>query len=259
MSGQPKANFPIIDVTAANVAETGFFCLQSRRKADGYQRKLQWLEERFAEGMRIKMLAGGGRGFIEYIPGEYAWRAVEAAGYMVIHCIWVVGRSKGQGGGRQLLEACIDDARRAGMKGVAMVASEKTWLVGKAFLLGHGFTEVDSAPPAFTLMVKQFEDAPPPRFSGDWDEKAAVYGPGLTVVRTDQCPYISDAAALMHKCAAANGIESREVTLSSAADIRRSAPSAYGIFNAVLDGSPFSYHWLTEKDFAKRLAQRQRG
>jgi hypothetical protein len=33
--------------------------------------------------------------FIEYIPGEQAWRAVHADGYLLIHCLWVVGKSKG--------------------------------------------------------------------------------------------------------------------------------------------------------------------
>ena len=53
----------IIDVTADNVEETGFFCLMSRRKSEGWQRKLKWLHQRFAEGLRIKMLdlAEGGR------------------------------------------------------------------------------------------------------------------------------------------------------------------------------------------------------
>ncbi len=255
MPSGSDAEFPIVDVTAESVARTGFFCLQSRRKAPGYQRKLRWLKARFAEGMRIKMLGGGGRGFIEYIPGEHAWRAVDAAGFMVIHCIWVVGRSKGQGGGKQLLQACIDDARRAGLKGVAMVASEGNWLLGKRFLLDQGFVAVDTAPPSFTLLVKAFGDAEPPRFSGGWTEKAARCGSGLTIVRTDQCPYIEDAAALMHRCAADHGIESREVTLTSAKEVRQEAPSAYGVFNAVLDGRLFSYCWLTERDFAKRLAE----
>ncbi len=256
MTSAPISGFPLVDVTADTVSDTGFFCLQSRRKADGYQRKLRWLRHRFDEGMRIKMLGGGGRGFIEYIPGAFAWRAVDADGYMVIHCIWVVGRSKGKGGGQQLLEACIADAREAGMKGVAMVASEQTWLVGKSFLQDHGFAAVDTAPPKFTLLVKSFADAEPPRFCGDWEAKAAGFGPGLTLIRTDQCPYVEDAAALMHRCAASHGIESREVELSSAAEIRRSAPSAYGVFSAVLDARLFSYHWLTEKDFAKRLGER---
>ena len=86
----------IIDVDQQNVTETGFFCKMSQRKSAGYRRKLAWLEARFAEGLRIKLLdlSQGGRGFIEYIPGEYAWRPVEAAGYLFIHCLWVVGKSK---------------------------------------------------------------------------------------------------------------------------------------------------------------------
>ena len=256
MAKTTEAAFPLVDVTAENVDRTGFFCLQSRRKAEGYRRKLAWLKQRFDEGMRIRMLGGGGRGFIEYIPGEYAWRSVEATGFMLIHCIWVVGQSKGQGGGKQLLEACIEDARRAGMSGVAMVASERTWLVGKRFLLEQGFVPVDTAPPAFTLLTKGFGDATPPRFTGDWEDKASRLGAGLTLIRSDQCPYIEDAAALFHRCAKDHGIESREVTLKSAAEIRQMSPSAYGVFNAVLDGKLFSYHWLTERDFGKRLAER---
>ena len=253
MQGGSVGGFPIVDVTADSMAKTGFFCLQSRRKAEGYQRKQRWLTARFDEGLRLKMLGDGGRGFIEYLPGEYAWRAVEAAGYMVIHCIWVVGRCKGNGGGRQLLEACISDARQAGMAGVAMVASERTWLVGSDFLRAHGFEAVDSAPPAFTLLVKRFGNAAPPRFSGDWEEKAARFGAGLTIVRSDQCPYIEDATKVLLDCAAARDLESRTVELTDAADIRRSAPSAYGVFSVVLNGALLSYHWLTAKDFAKRV------
>jgi hypothetical protein len=44
----------IIDVTADNVEERGFFCLMSRRKSTGYQRKLKWLRARFDEGLQIK-------------------------------------------------------------------------------------------------------------------------------------------------------------------------------------------------------------
>ena len=86
----------IINVNEDNVEEVGFFCLMSRRQSEAYQRKLRWLKDRFDEGMKIKMLKLPDRGFIEYIPGEYAWRAVEAKGYMFIHCLWVVGKSKGK-------------------------------------------------------------------------------------------------------------------------------------------------------------------
>ena len=76
----------IVTVDATNVAQHGFFCYKSKPKSEGYQRKLQWLEERFAEGLRIKILYENGRsvGFIEYLPGEFAWRAVHAPNYVLI-------------------------------------------------------------------------------------------------------------------------------------------------------------------------------
>ena len=85
----------IVTVDATNVDEYGFFCYKSKPKSAGYRQKLGWLRERFAEGMRIQILYEGKRsvGFVEYMPGEAAWRAVDAAGYMLIHCIWVVGRT----------------------------------------------------------------------------------------------------------------------------------------------------------------------
>lgn len=85
----------LVHVTAENVDKTGFFCKMSGKKTPGYQRKLAWLKQRFAEGLDIRMLGEGERGFIETIPGEHAWRAINAEGYLVIHCLWVVGHSKG--------------------------------------------------------------------------------------------------------------------------------------------------------------------
>ena len=104
-------NVEIITVAATNVAQYGFFCRKSKPKSEGYRRKLDWLEQRFSEGMRIKIVHEDGRsvGFIEYIPGEFTWRAVRAKGYMVIHCLWVVGRAKGKGYGSRLLNDCEEE------------------------------------------------------------------------------------------------------------------------------------------------------
>ena len=61
-------------------------------KNEGYQIKLEWIKKRFYEGLKIKQLYLENEkkciGFIEYIPGENAWRAVDAKGYLFIHCIW---------------------------------------------------------------------------------------------------------------------------------------------------------------------------
>ncbi len=246
----------IIEVTGDNVDKTGFFCFMSKKKSEGYQRKLRWLKDRFPEGMRIKMLALPERGFIEYIPGEHAWRAVHADGYMFIHCLWVVGKSKGQGFGSALLDACIADAKRQRMKGVAMVTSEQVWLAGRRILDQHGFDCVDTAPPAFSLMVKKFGKHPSPSFAGAWSDKAKAFGKGLTVIRSDQCPYIVDAANAAVAAAAKAEVKCRVVELQSREDIMQRSPSVYGAFGLVLDGKLLSYCYQLEKDLLPLLTDK---
>jgi GNAT superfamily N-acetyltransferase len=244
----------LIGVTQANVAETGFFCYMSKRKSEGFRRKLGWLRARFDEGMKIKMLKLPERGFIEFIPGEFAWRAVNRAEkYMFIHCLWVVGRSKGKGFGARLLDECIRDAKKAKMAGVAMVTSEGTWLAGKELLLKQGFRPVAEAPPSFTLMVKTFKAAPLPSFPQDWKARAKRFGRGLTVLRSDQCPYLEDATNTLLEAAAEKGIRSRAVELTSAAEAKRLSPSPYGVFNVVLDGRLLSYRHLLKDEFFQML------
>lgn len=248
-----KKQIEIIDVNEDNVSEEGFFCYMSKRKSEGFQRKLDWLKARFAEGMRIKIIKEGGRGFIEYIPGEYAWRPVKAKGYMFIHCLWVVGKSKGKGCGALLLNECIKDAKKAKMKGVAVVTSEGNWLVGRAFYENLGFESVDEAPPSFELMVKKFGKARSPSFAGDWDIRLKSYKKGLTILRTDQCPYLPDAVNILVDAAKELGIKSRVIDLRDARDVRNRAPTPFGVFNVVYNGEILSYHYLTRREFLKRL------
>jgi GNAT superfamily N-acetyltransferase len=248
----------IIDVTPDNVEEKGFFCLISRRKSEGYQRKLKWLRARFEEGLRIKMLdlSEGGRGFIEYIPGEYAWRPVEASGYFFIHCLWVVGKSKGKGYARLLLDECFADAGHSGAKGVAMVTGEGNWLVGKKLLLSRGFESVAQAPPGYELLAHNFSPAPAPSFPTDWKRRAEFYGKGLTVIRTDQCPYLDDAVNTAIDAARDRGIPARVIELTSARDVRERAPSPYGVFTIVLDGEVLSHYYLPQKKLNEILDKR---
>jgi len=248
----------IIDVTPDNVEEKGFFCLMSRRKSEGYQRKLKWLKARFDEGLRIKMLdlSEGGRGYIEYIPGEFAWRPVEASGYLFIHCLWVVGKSKGKGYAKLLLDECFADAEHSGASGVAMVTSEGNWLIGRKLLLSRGFEVVGQVPPAYELLAKNLSPTPPPSFPTDWDRRAARYGKGMTVIRTDQCPYLDDAVNTALEAARTRGITARVVELTSAREVRERAPSPYGVFTIVLDGEVLSHYYLPQKKLNELLDKR---
>jgi GNAT superfamily N-acetyltransferase len=245
----------IVSVDAENVDERGFFCYKSKPKSDGYAQKLNWLQDRFAEGLKIHIVYEDGRsvGFIEYIPGEFAWRAVRAPGYLLIHCLWVVGRAKEKGYGSQLLEACLADAKARGASGVAMVTSSKPWLAGSQLLLKHGFERVDEAPPSFELLVKRFDDAPLPSFPTDWESRLAQCGPGLTVVRSDQCPYMEDATNTILDFGRSRGIETRVMEFKTPREVQDRSPTAYGTFAVVHDGQLLSYYYMLPKDLQKSL------
>jgi ribosomal protein S18 acetylase RimI-like enzyme len=249
----------IVTVDETNVDEYGFFCYKSKPKSAGYQQKLAWLRQRFAEGMCIKILFQGKRsvGFVETMPGEFAWRAVHAPGYRVVHCIWVVGRAKKKGYGRRLLDECMQDAREASAHGVAAVTSSRVWLAGRSLFLKAGFEVVHRASPCFELLVKRLDSAPPPAFPQDWPERRARFGPGLTIVRSGQCPYIEDGVQGIVQLARGYGTEAQIVEITSGRELQERAPSAYGTFDIVHDGELLSHHVLGRKlreTLSRRLA-----
>lgn len=250
--------FEIIPVTAENVAEKGFFCKMSARGKPGYEQKLAWLKQRFAEGLQLRLLDGGERGFVEFIPGAHAWRAIEnAEDYLVIHCLWVVGRSKGKGYSTLLLDEVHNHARKHGFKGVAAVTSSGNWLIDAKILEHHGYEKIASAPPSFDLMVQKFDGtAGDPCFCGDWEEKTRARSNGLVIYRSGQCPYLDDSVNAARDCAAAAGIAFDEIVLNSAAEVRRLSPTPYGVFAMILNGKLLSYHYLGARQLAAAIEKR---
>ncbi len=249
--------FEMITVNADNLDKQGFFCYMSKRKTPGYHQKHEWMAARLAEGLKLHMIHEiGGRtvGFIEYIPGEYAWRAVHAPGYLLIHCLWVVGKGKGKGYGAHLIQTCLDEARAQGKHGVVTVATERVWMAKQDIFIKHGFVEVAQAPPSFRLLVYRFDKtAPLPAFPTDWVARQARFGAGLTIIRTAQCPYIEDAVNGVLQSAAEHAIPAKVVELHSAQEVQDLSPSPYGVFGVVLDGQLLTYHYLLPKDFEKLL------
>lgn len=242
-------------VTNANVDELRFFCMKSKPKSEGFLRKRRWLEDRFAEGMQIKILYEGQRsvGFIEYIPAEFAWRVVRAPDYLAIHCVWVVGSGKGKGYGSHLLGECLAEATQQGKAGVVMVTSQGNWLAGKKLLLQNGFEEVDQAPPSFSLMCKRFGSQSLPSFPGDWHERMKCYGPGLTLLTSDQCPYLDRAEQIVEQAAIKRGISFNIVRLTSAREIQENAACAYGLYALVYNGQLVTYHYETLDDLNLKI------
>jgi L-amino acid N-acyltransferase YncA len=183
----------IISTTPENIHQFGM-CGYKNTKNEGYRKKLDWTRKCFEDGMRYKMLVSdekGAIGGIEYLPGEHAWRPVEASGYFFIHCIFIMKKdAKGLGYGQKMVESCIEDASKTGMKGVAVITRKGSWMAGKDVFVKMGFEVVDKAKPDFELLAFRFDENDTyPKFVEGMVEKLKDYQSGLYIFTSGQCPY----------------------------------------------------------------------
>lgn len=252
----------IVDVTDRNVDEYSLFCLKSKSKEEGYSNKLAWFKEQYRKGLRHNLLrvyegekrGFSSRGFIEYAPSEICWRGVNARRWMVIHCIWVVGRNKGHGFGSKLLEACIEDAKD--MNGVAVVTSSKNWLPKPKLFLKHGFEKVDEMPPLALYAKRLKSTSALPRFNPIAKERLGKYGKGLTILESYQCPYASNAIKAIRRIAEKTNIPVRTVHLASCEEAQKNGVHPYGTFCVLLDGRMVSYYPGDIREVVKAVAER---
>jgi hypothetical protein len=247
--------YHIITVDSTNVDEFGFFCVKDK-KHPGYRAKRTWLNQRFEEGLRIKLIhtsKGYQAGFLEYIPGEYTWRIVDAPDYFVIHCIWVnSGKFPDKGMASALLKDCITDAELNGKAGVTVVTSDGSWMAGKDFFIKNGFKQVDQAAPHFQLLVKEIYKRKNPSFHKNWDERLRQFK-GLQLIYTNQCPYIGKAIAELPPVAEKHGFQLKMVEVNNSADARDRMVSPYGMFNLVYNARLLADHPISATRFRNIL------
>jgi GNAT superfamily N-acetyltransferase len=192
-------------------------------------------------------------GMIEYIPGGNAWRGVDATGYLFIHCFWVIGKNRGHGYGRQLLDACLEDAK--GTNGVAVVVSKAHWLPTLKIFLKNGFESVDHADPSFDLLVKRFDpDAPLPRFK----QNASKIPSGLTLYHSDQCPYTQNVPDIVGRVGEQLNIPVNIIRVDSAKAAQES-PCLYGTLAYFHNGELLTYHPTGTEKLLEMLKPRLAG
>jgi N-acetylglutamate synthase-like GNAT family acetyltransferase len=243
----------IIDVNEENISQYPPTCFLNPENI-GYQIKAKWLKERFPEGLKIKLLylENGKKchGFIEYVPGEYAWRAVEAKDYLFIHCIWVSpNKFKNKGYGSLLVDECVKDAEKQGKAGVAVIASEGPFMANKDLFLKNGFREVQASG-VFTLLAKQLRKAADPKFKNC--EKQLSSYEGLKIVYSNQCPWVVRFISELGETINGKGLKIDVVELKTAEQAQE-APSIYAVFNLVNDGKLLADHYISNTRFLNIL------
>ncbi|HVN17882.1 MAG TPA: GNAT family N-acetyltransferase [Dongiaceae bacterium] len=242
----------LIDVNAANFDSLPC-CGIKNPEHKGRQEKRVWIEANAKFGLRARtLLAPNGElsGYIEYMPGEYAWRGVNAGGYMFIHCIWTPSQYQGKGCGRLMLEACLEDAKEDGKSGVAVMVRCGPWMADHRLFAANGFKSVDTAPPDFELLVRRFRhSAPIPVFKRDWARRLKPYSRGLTLIHCGQCPHATKFVAEIVEAAESEyRIKPRVVDLQSPHDAQNS-PTPYATFALIGNGRVLADHPISRTRF----------
>jgi GNAT superfamily N-acetyltransferase len=244
----------IIDTNSDNILQYGV-CGYKDIKRAGYPEKIEWLKERYKEGLKIKILNSkkdGTQGMIEYIPGEYCWRPIEAKGYMFIHCLFVGFKRdyKGRGYASLLLNECINDARKKKMNGVAVLTRKGPFMVSKEIFIKKGFEIVDTAKPDFELLVNKFNNKyPNPKFKVNWEKRLEEFIEGLTIIRADQCPYtVKNVNEISENAKKTYNINPKIIDLKNYKEAQNS-PCPFGTFCIIYNGKVIAYHPISKTRF----------
>jgi GNAT superfamily N-acetyltransferase len=256
----PSDGLRVVDVTPARLAELPC-CGIKNPQHEGHRRKRAWLRAQLDSGLRARILLtedGHQCGYIEYLPGERAWRGVDAAGYLFIHCIWTFYKKyQHKGNATRLVEACVEEARKANMLGVAVIARKGPWLASRGLFAKCGFETVDSAPPDFELLVKKTrKNAANPRFRPIPPSRLDKYGPGLTIIVADQCPHgVKFAREIGETAESEFKLKPRFVVLRSFKEAQR-APTPYSVFSIIYRGTVISDRQISKTRF-RNIMKRQ--
>lgn len=244
-----------LDLSLANVESEHLCCaIAGGQHEEGVRRKRKFLARGFARGLVFRKLDVRGKVFIEYAPAEEAWRPVVAPGYLVIHCLWVSGRYKGTGLGRELLRHCLDQAGER--HGVVAVSGSRPYLTASRFYLHQGFERVERTATGFDLVCwRRHGDAPTPRFGDNARRGTVSQNRGVHFEYVYQCPFVPRCVRDMSAVARDLGLAVSRCEIDTAERARRAA-SPFGTFGAFLHGRLITHELMSPAKFDKLLRRR---
>lgn len=253
-------SYKIINVNSDNIHQHPQTICFINPKDANYNLKTEWLKECFQKGLKIKLLYLEGEkkpaGFIEYVPGEYAWRAVDAKNYLFIHCLWVYpNKHKNRGYGSLLINECISEALEQGKSGAAVITSEDSFMAKKNIFLKQGFNEIQTHG-KYSLLVKETAKGELPKFN-QYDNQLKDYE-GLNIVYSKQCPWVARFIKEVEEFVQKKGISIKIKELTSAQEAQK-APSVYATFNLIYNGKLLADHYISIRRFENIISKEIKG
>ena len=243
-----------ISVTKENLEKEHICCAISNNKDVQVSSKKAWLADRFDEGLVFLKSVERGKCFIEYIPAENAWVPIDADGYMYIDCLWVSGSFKGHGYSSDLINACIEDSKGKGRKGLCILAAakKKPFLAVPKFLKYKGFAVCDEADYGIQLWYLSFDhDADKPQFK-ECAKHPHIDETGYVLYYTSQCPFNAKYVPVLEKTAKENNVPFRAIHIESREEAQ-SAPTPVTNYALFHDGEYITNEQMNDKKFMKMV------
>ncbi|MCU6798132.1 N-acetyltransferase [Paenibacillus sp. WQ 127069] len=241
-----------IEITKQNIDREHICCaLGAKQYEQAVLEKKQWLSARMDDGLTFYRLNGRAKVFIEYLPAEKAWVPIVAPNYMFVNCLWVSGRYKNQGHGKQLLEKCKKDAMALGMDGIVHIVGKKKlpYLSDKNYFEYMGFEVVDKSEPYFELMaLKWSNSAPTPAFNISYVSDAE----DIHIYYTAQCPFAVGVLEELREVASNRGFAFHTHRIQSREEAQK-APTAWTTFSLFYNGRFVTHEILSPNKFEKLL------
>lgn len=243
-------------LTEENLEQEHICCAISNNKDPQVIAKKEWISSRLKDGLVFLKADIRGKCFIEYIPAEYAWVPIQADDYMHINCFWVSGSCKGHGYANELLERCIDDARRKGKAGITVISSakKKPFLSDPKYLAHKGFRLADKAAPFYELLYLPLtSQASVPR----WKECAKTAKSDLkdfALYYTNGCPFTAKYVPILERCASEHHVVLTTIKMDSRQKAQ-SAPIPWTNFALFYNGNFITNEIPSEKKFLGLIEQ----
>ena len=243
-----------IRVTKENIENEHICCAISSNKDIQVISKKNWLKERFDDGLVFLKSIERGKCFIEYIPAENAWNPINAEGYMYIDCLWVAGSFKGNGYSNDLLNACIEDSKAKGKKGICILsaAKKKPFLADPKFLKYKDFTICDEADNGIQLWYLPFSlDAAKPEFK-ECAKHPHIEQAGYVLYYTDQCPFNAKYVPMLLEVAKEREVPFQAIRLETKEEAQN-APTPVTTYALFYNGEYVTNEQMNDKRFIKLL------
>ena len=246
-----------IRVTKENIDSEHICCAISNNKDIQVASKKAWLSERFDDGLVFLKSTERGKCFIEYIPAENAWNPIVADDYMYIDCLWVSGSLKGHGYSTDLLNACIEDSKAKGKKGLCILSSakKKPFLADPKFLKYKGFVVCDEADNGIQLWYLPFTaDAEPPVFR-ECAKHPHIDEDGYVLYYTSQCPFNAKYVPIVEQTAKEQNIPFKAIHIETKEDAQN-APTPITTYALFCNGEYLTNEQMNDKKFIKLVSQK---